>query len=91
MSKLEISYIPISEIVPYSKNPRKNDKAVDVVAKSIQNFGFKNPIILDKNNEKAPENAISPLIKVIKRIQNKIESVIYLLNKYMFLRVLMGK
>ena len=45
MSKIEIEYIPITEIVPYSKNPRKNDKAVDIVAKSIQNFGFKNPII----------------------------------------------
>ena len=49
--KLQIEYIPISEIIPYRKNPRKNDKAVDVVAKSIKEFGFKNPIILDKNNE----------------------------------------
>jgi len=50
MEKLEIEYLPISEIVPYSKNPRKNDQAVDVVAKSIKEFGFKNPIILDKDN-----------------------------------------
>ena len=49
--KLQIEYVPISELVPYSKNPRKNDRAVDVVAKSISAFGFKNPIILDKNNE----------------------------------------
>lgn len=42
--------IPIAEIVPYDKNPRKNDSAVDVVAKSIKEFGFKNPILLDKNN-----------------------------------------
>ena len=47
---MEIENIPISEIVPYSKNPRKNDKAVDVVAKSIKEFGFKVPIILDKEN-----------------------------------------
>jgi len=50
-TKITIDYIPIAEIVPYAKNPRKNDKAVDMVAKSIKEFGFKNPIILDKNNE----------------------------------------
>ena len=43
--------IPLVEIIPYSKNPRKNDKAVDLVVKSIKEFGFINPIILDKNNE----------------------------------------
>lgn len=43
--------IPISDIIPYKNNPRNNDKAVDVVAKSISEFGFQNPIILDKNNE----------------------------------------
>ena len=48
---MKIETIPISEIIPYSKNPRKNEGAVDVVAKSIKEFGFKNPIILDKNNE----------------------------------------
>lgn len=47
---MQIDLIPISEAVPYSKNPRKNDKAVDIVAKSIKEFGFKVPIILDKNN-----------------------------------------
>ena len=51
MEKLQIEYIPLAEIIPYSKNPRKNDKAVDIVVKSIKEFGFKNPIILDKNNE----------------------------------------
>lgn len=49
--KLKIEYIPITEIIPYKNNPRKNDKAVEIVAKSIKEFGFKNPIILDKNNE----------------------------------------
>jgi len=51
MGKLSISYIPISEIKPYENNPRKNDKAVEIVKNSIKQFGFKNPIILDKNNE----------------------------------------
>ena len=38
----------IDELIPYENNARINDKAVDVVANSIQEFGFKNPIIIDK-------------------------------------------
>jgi DNA modification methylase len=42
----------INELIPYINNPRKiSEKAVDMVASSIKNFGFKNPIIIDKNNE----------------------------------------
>ena len=51
MKKIEIKYLNISDIKPYKKNPRKNDKAVAIVEKSIREFGFKNPIVLDKNNE----------------------------------------
>ena len=40
----------ISELVPYENNARINDKAVDIVANSIKEFGFKNPCIIDKNN-----------------------------------------
>lgn len=47
---MKIENVPLSEVIPYTNNPRKNDKAVDVVAKSIKEFGFKVPIILDKNN-----------------------------------------
>lgn len=39
----------LSELKPYENNPRKNDKAVDPVAKSIKEFGFKVPIVIDKN------------------------------------------
>lgn len=48
---LEYKELPLAQIKPYDKNPRKNDEAVDGVAKSIQEFGFKNPMILDKNYE----------------------------------------
>ena len=47
---MEIDNVPIAEIVPYLKNPRKNDVAVDVIAKSIKEFGFRVPVILDKDN-----------------------------------------
>lgn len=40
---------PISEIIPYEKNPRINDNAVPAVMKSIEEFGFKVPIVIDKN------------------------------------------
>jgi site-specific DNA-methyltransferase (adenine-specific) len=41
----------IKDLVPYSDNPRKNDPAVDAVAASIKEFGFKVPIIIDIKNE----------------------------------------
>jgi len=50
-AKLTIEYVPIDSIRPYQNNPRDNEGAVDAVARSIQEFGFKIPIILDANNE----------------------------------------
>jgi len=47
---MEIINMKLSDIHPYERNPRINDAAVEAVAKSIKEFGFKNPIILDKNN-----------------------------------------
>ena len=41
----------LNEINPYPGNPRKNTQAVDAVAASIKEFGFKNPIIVDINGE----------------------------------------
>ena len=40
----------MKELIPYEKNPRKNDQSVDKVANSIKEFGFKVPIVVDKNN-----------------------------------------
>ena len=40
----------IGDLKPYGNNPRKNDAAVDMVAQSIRDFGFKNPIIVDREN-----------------------------------------
>jgi site-specific DNA-methyltransferase (adenine-specific) len=39
-----------AEIIPYANNPRNNENAVDAVAASISEFGFKQPIVIDKNN-----------------------------------------
>ena len=48
--KQQIEWVSISTPKPYENNPRKNEKAIDTVAKSIQEFGFQNPIIVDKND-----------------------------------------
>lgn len=40
----------IKDLKPYEKNPRLNDDAVKYVAESIRNFGFKVPIVIDKDN-----------------------------------------
>lgn len=40
----------LEELIPYENNPRNNDEAVRYVAESIKEFGFKVPIIIDKNN-----------------------------------------
>lgn len=48
--KTDIIYKKTRDLIEYKNNPRKNDNAVDYVAKSIKEFGFKVPIIVDKNN-----------------------------------------
>ena len=47
---MQIEKIKVGKLVPYENNPRKNDKAVAKVANSIREFGFINPIVIDKNN-----------------------------------------
>lgn len=47
---MEILYKAMGELKPYENNPRNNDGAVDAVAASIKEFGFKVPIVIDKDN-----------------------------------------
>lgn len=49
--KIQVVYKGVDELIPYINNPRLNDDAVDAVASSIKNFGFKNPIVIDSDNE----------------------------------------
>lgn len=46
---MEIQYRRLSEITPYENNPRVNDDGVEAVAESIKAFGFKVPMVLDKD------------------------------------------
>lgn len=47
---MTIKEIKITDIKPYENNPRINDGAVDFVAASIREFGFKIPIVIDSDN-----------------------------------------
>ena len=44
---MNIELRPLAEIKPYEKNPRLNDQAVEAVARSIREFGFRQPIVVD--------------------------------------------
>lgn len=46
----ELIFKAVDELKPYENNPRINDGAVDMVASSIAEFGFKVPIVIDSNN-----------------------------------------
>ena len=48
---MEVKMVKIEDLKPYPNNPRFNDEAVEYVANSIRQFGFKVPMIIDKNNE----------------------------------------
>ena len=45
-----VKIMPIDKLKPYPNNPRKNEHAVEPVANSIREFGFKQPIVIDTDN-----------------------------------------
>lgn len=47
---MQIENVNVSDIIPYSKNPRHNEEAVEYVANSIREFGFRVPIVIDKDS-----------------------------------------
>lgn len=44
----QVQYQDISQIHPYENNPRNNEAAIEPVAQSIKNFGFRVPILIDR-------------------------------------------
>ena len=46
---MEVKEWPIDKVKPYDKNPRNNDDAVEATANSIKEFGWQQPIVVDKN------------------------------------------
>lgn len=47
---VKVIAMAVKDLVPYANNPRNNEQAVDTVAKSIKEFGFTNPIVVDSEN-----------------------------------------
>lgn len=47
---MEVKNVDIDSIKPYKNNPRNNDDAVDATANSIKEFGWQQPIVVDKDN-----------------------------------------
>jgi len=47
---MKVEEINLSEIKPYEFNPRKNEKAIEKVAASLREFGWKQPIVVDEQN-----------------------------------------
>lgn len=46
---MEVVLSPIDSLIPYARNPRVNQQAVDAVAASIKEFGFRQPIVVDED------------------------------------------
>lgn len=46
---MEVRNMNIDDIKPYDNNPRDNDNAVDATANSIKEFGWQQPIVVDKD------------------------------------------
>ena len=45
---MQVDLMPVERLVPYARNPRRNDGAVDAVAASIREFGFRVPVVVDE-------------------------------------------
>ena len=48
--RMKVQNISIQDVKPYANNPRDNDGGVDAVANSIKEFGWQQPIVVDKDN-----------------------------------------
>jgi ParB family transcriptional regulator, chromosome partitioning protein len=46
---VKVEIIDIDKLIPYARNPRKNDAAITKVSASIKEFGFKQPIVVDSD------------------------------------------
>lgn len=49
MKRPHLEYRPLKSLIPYENNPRKNANAVDAVAESINTFGFRVPLVIDRD------------------------------------------
>ena len=48
-SPMQITRLPITQIRPYWRNPRKNEDTVQAIKRSIEHYGFNQPLVVDAN------------------------------------------
>src|SRR5690606_1751174 len=46
---MDVVETPIDKLVPYARNPRRNEEAVATVAASLAEFGWRQPIVVDED------------------------------------------
>jgi|TARA_R100000149_G_scaffold382_2_gene125 ParB-like chromosome segregation protein Spo0J len=47
---MKVTLLDPKNLLPYERNPRNNDEAVEVLERSISEYGFRQPIVVDENN-----------------------------------------
>ena len=47
---MDVIELPLGQIIPYARNPRRNEQAIATVAASIQEFGWRQPIVVDEDH-----------------------------------------
>jgi len=73
---LKIEYVALDELKPFAGNPRKNDQSVDAVVKSIEAFGYTNPVLVRRENNEII--AGHTRLKALQRLGATDAAVIYL-------------
>lgn len=68
---MDIVWKRLDEITPYENNPRDNDQAVDAVASSIKEFGFKVPIVIDAQGVIVADDLSDEQIRAFRLADNK--------------------
>ena len=51
---MDVIDLPLGQIIPYARNPRRNETAVASVAASIAEFGWRQPIVVDEDMVASP-------------------------------------
>lgn len=46
---MKVTFAPIEKIIPYARNPRRNERAIATVAASLKEFGWRQPIVVDED------------------------------------------
>lgn len=64
--KLVVEYVPIASLKPWAKNPRLNDETVDSIVKSIEKFGYTNPVLVRRADNRiiAGHTRVKALTKI---------------------------